>query len=269
MSSSASPGAPVRVGMAGRPGRRERGVSALHYVEIHETFHQAVGAETLARWVAALPADKDVVLLAHRDLTFERREAPGAGLLRGSAAVGLAWDVTLEAVAAAGARGLILRTPAAFTPTDGHRRALRAAGARLATEAGTVTAFWEPRGLWDPDEIEEIAADAGFVPAWDPLLDGAPDGGDGPALFRLPGPGGVRGRYGEDDLLEVLERAQGRDRVHVTLDHPGGLADARRLARLLGEGAGPAGDPEDDADAGDDGDGEGEGDRDADGPGDR
>ena len=222
----------LRLGVTGLPSKRQRRkATGLSFVEVAETFHQGVRPQTLAKWRADLPDDVGLVVRAHRDLTFPRKDAPGAGLLRDTEDVAAAWTHTLRAAKAARAAGVVLISPADFTPTDRHREALARAGARIAEELPGVRAIWEPRGLWGADTVTAVAAQAGFIPAFDPLGDEAPEDTD-EAFFRLIGPGGVRSRYLEDDLLDVLEMAAQRSATWVGFDYDGALSDVPRLASL-------------------------------------
>jgi len=222
----------LRLGVTGLPSKRQRRkATGLSFVEVSATFHQGVRPQTLAKWRADLPEEIGLVVRAHRDLTFPRKDAPGAGLLRDSEDVEAAWTHTLNAAKAARAAGVVLISPADFTPTDRHRNALAKAGARIARDLPGVRAIWEPRGLWGGDMVTAVAAETGFIPAFDPLGDEAPED-TGEAFFRLIGPGGVRSRYLEDDLLEILEMATERPATWIGFDYDGALGDLPRLASL-------------------------------------
>ncbi len=223
----------LRLGVTGMPSKRElKKASALAFVEVAETFHQGVRPQTLAKRREELPDTLGIVVRAHRDLTFPRKDDPGAGLLRESEAVEGGWTHTINAARAARAAAVLMRSPADFTPTKRNKEALVVAGARFAEELPGTRAIWEPRGLWGSDELAEVAAASGFVPAFDPLADEAPQD-DGEAFFRLVAPGGIRARYGEDDLIELLELALERTCTWIGFEYDGAIHDASRLAGML------------------------------------
>ncbi len=225
----------LRIGFSGLPSKRQlKKAGTLAFVEVQETFHQGVRPQTLAKRREELPDRLGLVIRAHRDLTFSRKDDPAAGLLRDTETVERAWASTLTSARAARAAAVLLRSPADLTPTQRHRDALNAAGARLAQELPGTFAIWEPRGLWGPEELVEVAGEAGFIPAFDPLTD-EPPVDEGPAFFRLAGPGGLRARYGQEDLIEILELALERESTWIGFDYEGGIADASKLAGLLVE----------------------------------
>jgi uncharacterized protein YecE (DUF72 family) len=223
----------LRIGATGLPSKRQLKRSAtLAFVEIAETFHQGVRPQTLAKWREDLPDSIGMVVRAHRDITFLRKDDRGAGLLRDTETVQKAWDATLKTARAARAAAVLLRSPADLTPTDRHKEALVAAGARIAQELPGAFAIWEPRGLWGGQELVELSTAAGFIPGFDPFADEAYHD-KGPAFFRLAGPGGLRSRYGEDDFIDLMELASERESAWVGFDHERGFHDASRLAELL------------------------------------
>lgn len=225
----------LRIGATGLPSKRElKKARNLAFIEVTETFHQGVRPQTLAKRREELPDSLGLVVRCHRDLTFARKDDPGAGLLRDSETVEKAWAATINSAQAARAAAVLLRSPADLTPTQRHRDALIRAGARIAQDLPGTFAIWEPRGLWGAEDLVEVAGAAGFIPGFDPLADEGPED-DGPAFFRLAGPGGVRARYGQDDLVEVLELAVERSSAWVGFDYDGAIHDASRLAGLLAD----------------------------------
>ena len=225
----------LRIGICGVPSKRQlKMAGTLAFIEIPETFHQGVRPQTLAKRREELPDSLGLVVRAHRDLTFPRKDEPSAGLLRDSRVVEDAWTATLNSARAARAAGVLLRSPADLAPTARNRDALAAAGTRIAQELPGVFAIWEPRGLWAPEELVAVAHAAGFIPAFDPLTDEPPED-EGPAFFRLAGPGGLRARYGQDDLAQILELALERESTWIGFDYEEGARDAGRLTELLAE----------------------------------
>ena len=225
------------VGTTGFPGRRERFPAAdLHAVDLPETADQRLKPRTLARWRAQTPETVRFVARARTDVTHPSPGKPGSGHFRDSDVVRGAWAETVEAARALEAAALLLRTPPSFTPTTGHRATLGAFVSGAAEDLPGVSLIWEPRGVWEDEEVAEWASEAGLIPSVDPQRTIPPPGEE--AFFRLGGSGGVRSRYDDLELLDVLARAAEHQRCWVLFDHLDMLRDALRLALLAKEADG-------------------------------
>ena len=224
----------VLIGVVGLGRRREAlGADGAAVVELAETFHQRLRPATLARWRADLPDTLRLVLRAASDVTHPRQRSATTGHFRETDEVEAAWVATVDAARAAQAKAVVFRTPASFSPTKAHREALQRFSARAAADLPGVSLVWEPVGLWEDEEASELAAEAGLVLAVDPQRTPPPPGEV--AYCRLAGPLGVRGRYDDLDLLEVLRDVADRPCAYLVFDHPAALRDARRLAALAAE----------------------------------
>lgn len=97
------------------------------------------------------------------------------GLLQPTEAVDQAWQRTLRCAEAAHAQGILLETPASFTPTAANRRHLSQffeAAPRWGQQY-----IWDPRGIWGSREVSAICGDLKLVQCWDPVArEGFPPG---------------------------------------------------------------------------------------------
>jgi len=179
---------------------------------------------------AKLPPGVSVVLRAGDDVTFPRKGAPGTGHFRSSEEVRSSWQRTLAAVTALEAVGVVFRTPASFTPTDQHRDALVLHVQRLHQACPTAAFIWEPRGLWEQEDLQALALQTGLVAAVDPLAVSVPRG---PLAFcRLGATQVERGGYGEADLLDVLDSLAGTERSWVLFEGSSASRNARTMIEL-------------------------------------
>jgi uncharacterized protein YecE (DUF72 family) len=196
-----------------------------------------------------------------------RREAPdgfnfvlvaGRALadLSGTAAPELV-AATRKAAEAAGARWLLLRTPASAGPSARTRARL----ARLVEElkGAAVGVAWEPRGAWTDKELVAVASELDVALVRD-LAEQEPP--PSPVVYTRLLALGRNSRLGSGALERVAERLEGVEEAFIVIEGEGGAGIAKRLRQILGEtlAAAAAADAElgdeDDAELGDEDDAE-------------
>ncbi len=235
----------LRIGCAGFLGARDEYWKKVDMVELAETQHGFPRPGRMKTIRSQAGPDAAVIVVANQIVTHppgdpalrlagnKRPDGP-FGFLQDTPAVNDAWARTVKAATAVAADGILLRTPPSFTPSAVHRKALEdfVAMARPTLPEGCFLA-WEPTGLWEADVARDIAGELGLVVAGDPLMDDPPVGPV--AYFRMRGLVGARLRYSDDDLLDLLEKAQGFDTTYIVFDHSDRLRDARRTIRIAKE----------------------------------
>jgi len=147
-----------------------------------------------------------------------------------------------EAVATAGARCAVFRSPAAFAPSVANRDTLRRFFSEIATaEAVGATRVWVPDGLWELHAATKLASELGITCAIDPLVrePGAP-----PDLYwnlevdslylRVEGVGrtGTLRPEQQEELVALIEHYE-HLRLTVAFASPARWQDARNLKKLL------------------------------------
>ncbi len=184
---------------------------------------RAAGARALAQRLQALHPRASLVpyvwhLVSHgpddgvRD--FGTRALPGEarrfGHLQDTPEVREAWQTTLRCVAELGAKHVLLRTPASFTPGAANQARLAAFVEARAAEGLEVV--WEAEGLWEPAQTLALARKLGMqtvIPAFDGA--GRPFAGELERRWlRVDGAGPtskLRGVLGEA-LAHAVETAQ-------------------------------------------------------------
>jgi uncharacterized protein YecE (DUF72 family) len=238
----------IRVGCAGLPS----GLARAHYfehvdfLEVDEAFHELPGESAMRRWRTEAPADAGFALLAWQLVTHDA-DTPGYARLRtplspevrsrvgsfgATPEVADAWTRSVTRARALGAEVILVSTPAAFSPSEGNKEALRRFKGDVAGDTGDISIAWEPRGLWEPAQAAAMARELGWIYALDPLqLETTPPEGNA-AYFRLHGLG-IHNRIA-DDLLDVLaEMVEGYPRAWVVFANAERFADAKRFHRLL------------------------------------
>lgn len=183
-------------------------------LEVMESYHDLISGDALHAWRKEAGRDCVMVLDANRWLTLdpmdERSEGPEGlplnelGMLRVTDANRTIWQRVDAQARALHANIVLLRTPASFTPSSENRKNLE----RFRREViGTVPyeVAWEARGLWDAEEVDEIAAANDLIVARDPysefeLLD--PPAAN--VIYILTQPRGRR-NFDRDDFTEFLD----------------------------------------------------------------
>ncbi|MEZ4448636.1 MAG: hypothetical protein R3B09_04085 [Nannocystaceae bacterium] len=174
------------------------------------------------------------------------------GLLQDTDEVRQAWEITRQCAEQLGAREVLLRTPASFTPSAANRERLRAFVTARAAEGLKVV--WEAEGLWEPAQTLAIAREFDLrtvIPAFDgagrPLKAG--HGRVERRWLRVDGAGPttrLRAALAES-LAVAVEDSGPEDGVAILFAGPRGYANLRAYAAQVDE---LGFDVEDDADEG-------------------
>jgi len=199
---------------------------------------------TLRRLAGSAPADFQWFIGAWRWITLEpldeKRTPPlefpkrDFGRFQPTEANRAAWREVEAQAKAAGARGILFKSPAAFTPSAAHIENLRAFRRDVIGDV-PYELVWEPRGIWAREELDALAAELGLTIAVDPHTDVAmPEPVSGNAYYVITAPAG-RLRFSEDDLVDLHEFAMAHDGlVRLVFRGPEREAHARAYARAFG-----------------------------------
>jgi len=214
----------LKVGCCGFPVAKPVYFSALPVVEVQQTFYQPPQEKTLKAWREQAPADFEFTLKAWQLIThpatsptYRRlRKPPSAGFgdpplhpakpenygsFRPTDEVFAAWQITAAAGRALGAKVVVFQCSASFTPSAANKANLRAFF--RAIERADFIFAWEPRGEWQPKEIQRVCEELGLIDCVDPFLR-IPTYGE-ILYFRLHGKKGYRYRYTDEDLAWLRE----------------------------------------------------------------
>ncbi len=234
----------IRVGCCGFAGSRKRYFQAFRVVEIQETFYEPPKVATARKWRAEAPEGFEFTMKAWQLITHTsssptyRRlrtklsdsEKKQAGNFRPTRIVLEAWERTAETARALEADKILFQCPASFKPTEENKKNLISFFEHIDREGFTL--LWEPRGVWQPEEIRELCRRLNLIHCVDPFS--ARPVTRGLRYFRLHGKGGYRYKYSDPELRELLEMAQGRFQVYVLFNNVSMFEDAQRFQRLIG-----------------------------------
>src|SRR5690606_19832273 len=136
----------------------------------------------------------------------------------------------LEAADALSARFLVISTAADLTPGQRDRDRLSELFARI-PRPGRRMLVWDPKGLWEREEIERVAEREGVLAAFDPLEDETPDGDIVYARLRTVG---ARNRITSGMLTETLARLidAAPDEAYVAIQSERSFKEAVTLAAI-------------------------------------
>jgi len=195
------------VGCCGFGGPVAAYVARLPLVEYQQTFIMPPREGVLRRLRQRAPAPfvftiKACQLITHPSDTpgYRRLTRPLSGelhhygLFRPTEEVSRAWAATLKAARLLQAHAVVFETPPSFTPTARHREWMRRFFTAMPREDGLWMA-WEPRGVWQTEEIAALCRELDLVPVIDPMAETDPAlAPDGRAYFKvraLGNPGGL------------------------------------------------------------------------------
>jgi len=219
----------------------------LRTVEYQQTFFNPPKAAALRRLRERSPQSFSYVVRAWQLITHEatslgyRRlpqqvDEPGQyGHLQDSPGVAAAMERTLAAAELLEAPVILYETPASFTPTAAHRKAL----SRLFEQAPRQRRHvWDPRGLWDPVEVRAICRDLELTLCCDPFANvlaneaptGVPEGEL--AYVKLRGLGGSS-HYSESQYRWLAEALSGFPHAYCMFNTINMFQDATRFEGVL------------------------------------
>lgn len=240
-----------RVGCAGFPIPRKDYFGKLDLVEVQETFYDPPARRTLARWHREAPEDFVFVLRAWQLITHPpsfsgyarikrdwRRDLLGRfGHFQPGEDVQWAWTVMKEAAENLRAGALVFQTPASFTPTSENRKNL--SGFFLRIERGSCPMVWEPEGIWEDQDVDELCRDLRLIPSVDPFLRPPPSGDFFYCRLRRSRHRRA-GNYTAVDFSRITDRILGAGELASTegcfiFNTPDALRDAERFRNWLNE----------------------------------
>ena len=175
----------VKVGCCGFRLAMRQYFGEFPVVEVQQTFYQPPQPVTLERWRSEAPTRFEFTLKAWMLITHESRsptyrrlkralteqERQECGAFRPSEIVREAWETTLAAARALGAKRVLFQCPASFRPNDENVENLRIFFTGLAAETG-LRYLWEPRGEWPEGLVRAICKDLDLVHVVDPFRPG-------------------------------------------------------------------------------------------------
>lgn len=183
-------------------------------LEVSEAYADLISGDTLHAWRKEAGPEFVMVLTANRYLSLDPFEESGVGplghpvsehgFLRPSDANRELWKQVDAQARALHANIVLIRTPASFTPS---RENIKNIGVFRKDVIGDVPyqICWEARGMWDDEQLEEIAQEHGFILARDPYVEF--EFGDAPAgdmVYTLRHPRGRR-NFDRDDIQDLLD----------------------------------------------------------------
>ena len=232
----------IRVGCCGFRVARAEYFRRFPVVEVQQTFYQPPRVETLEQWRAEAPNGFEFVikawmLVTHdaKSPTYRRLRTPlddqersECGAFRPTDVVARAWETTLEAARALGARSVLFQCPASFRPTGENLDNLGDFFARVA--AGTRLEYlWEPRGGWPDPLVRSLCDELRLVHVVDPFS--ARTVTPERIYFRIHGRRGLP--YEDDELEDLAGLLTGGAPAHVLFNNVRMVADADRFLEVL------------------------------------
>lgn len=183
----------------------------------------------------------------HERFVFSLRLPSAVASLEWSAEAESAVGYATEVADVLGAEFLILQTPPAVMPSARTRRRLVELAARLPRSQRLC---WEPRGLWQAEESEDVASEMGAVLVRDVSRELAPGGSTLYTRLRALGRSGVS----LDAIARTAEAVVSASLACVVIEGDGAARAATSLRQVVGEALEEAGRDEDDGELDEDDD---------------
>jgi uncharacterized protein YecE (DUF72 family) len=193
----------VMVGLPTLQGKLTKYAERFDMVELRPVDTPLPKGDKLAGWRAKVaPGFAFSVVLPHAVASL----TPGAGLDDALAE-------TLEAARLLQANCLVLATPASVRPTKQNREWLLRLAERLPPDAHQRA--WQAAGIWDPEEMMELAFEANLIPVFDAAQEPlAP----GPVVYTRIRALGHGMHLGAERILRIAEQLGDRREAYVVAD---------------------------------------------------
>ena len=245
----------IRIGCADLPpgNVRERYFNQMSYLESSLWLTGPVKAATWKKWTTspagALGLVAPVVITHPSGRSGPEhsykvpRESGVAGDLRDTPAVREHVALLAKVAAEAKASAVVFHTPAAFSPSQTNRDAVRRFFGETAPAEmfGGATRVWRPDGLWEPTTAVKLATEVGVICAVDPLIEDP--GGTPPSFYdelpgdsvylRISGLGKPSRKLPVHDIERLVEILVTKDRSWVVFATAERFRDARSLKNLI------------------------------------
>jgi uncharacterized protein YecE (DUF72 family) len=218
-------------------GRKVAFFEHVSAVEIQETARGDVTDRALSRWRTDSPKGFCFVMHAVRGVGsvmgtrspewLGDADIEGGGLLRDTPAVLAAWAETVRLAGKLRPKLVLVRTPAAFTPTPTNRARVEWFARELVPQIDAAVAF-EPHGLWQPETWVPWARELGLVPVFDPYVE--PDlaiTAGGTVMLTVYDPFGPKTGFSDYEVEELLERIEPAQRAIIIFRGQRQYRDAR------------------------------------------
>lgn len=231
----------VLIGCGPFPPKRGAFLDTFRVVELSEAIHEPIRHATLRKWNESRPDGFEYVLGASRWLTLEPldesakppQEFPRRdfGLFRPTEANRAEWAVVREQADALAANAVLFRTPPAFSPSATNLDALRTFRAEVIGDV-PFELIWEPRGIWQPEELAELGEELGMTIVRDPHGATSFPIPTEDAYYAVTAPIGHL-RFSEDDLYDLSEFIDSHPtKVRMVFRGPDRERNARSLHKL-------------------------------------
>lgn len=154
----------LKIGVMVDQPSQARGVEA---VEILGRAGTLPALDVLARWRAGMEEDTDVILSLPRLLTAPGQEGPLVAPFHPLDEAVVLWERVDAALQVLESDVVLFKTGPDFTPTTQNKDRLVAFSSHVARDG--LHLVWQPRGLWSPEDLEDVSSRAPLVCASDPL----------------------------------------------------------------------------------------------------
>ncbi|MBH23710.1 MAG: hypothetical protein CMH57_04445 [Myxococcales bacterium] len=220
-------------------GRRQAYFNKLSALEVNATFDDEVSGKRLGQWRTESRKGFAFTMKASCGVTHavtSSEQLPESlqsfplgdfGLLRDTPAVRAAWQETLDLAEQLSPKAILLQTPLEFSPGSASVARIRWFAEELAPMAGKVRVAWQPHGLWEVPGFVELCHEIGLIPVYDPFIDEPIPAGKGTAYFVLYQRRGLRSRFDDFDMEELLELCEPYQRVIIIFRGTDCYRDAR------------------------------------------
>ncbi len=232
--------------------RKKLKLDNCHAIELPDAFHFKLKPKSVRRCreeiESNLPNVKRIIWTAWHVLTHPIGELPvdkkfkakegedirAFGYFKPSLENENAWRAIQSQVEQVGATDLLFKTPVSFSPSSSNINHIVQFMKNAAKQLPEVHFIWQPEGLWQREQCLELVDEMGISLAIDPLVDtkAALPTSDKYVYFKLLGRHGLRDRYSDDDLLELLDICDNFEHVTLVFKTAQPMKDVERFETL-------------------------------------
>jgi uncharacterized protein YecE (DUF72 family) len=233
----------IRIGCCGFSEAHTKYFENFDLVEIQNTFYQPPKFTVAQKWRNSAPDNFEFTmkawqLITHKPSspTYKRlKDAIPAqkklkyGFFKPTKEVFQAWEVTKEFAFYLNAKIILFQCPSSFRLTTENIRDMKRFFNSI--DRGSFTLVWEPRGIWNLDQIKAICDELSLIHCVDPFQTESVS--ESLKYYRLHGIKGYRYTYTDEDLINLKKICEQSENVYCLFNNINMKNDALKFKTLL------------------------------------
>jgi len=231
----------IKIGCCGFPVARSRYYKIFNVVEVQSTFYDFVNCDNLKKWRDEVPDDFEFVLKAFQFIThpansptykrarhLENLKLENLGNFKPTKDVLKCYEILKDYATILKTKIIIFQSPPSFKAEKENIKNMEKFFNKI--DRKDFILGWEPRGRWQPEEIEKTCKELDLIDVVDPFLR-IPTYGK-IFYYRLHGGKGYKHQFTDEELKGLAEKIKNKT-GYVMFNNISSFDDAQRFLEVL------------------------------------